>query len=197
MIDELIIRSETADIQSYSMGDVIFSVGESPMYYYHISKGNVKLHNKSGTEKDLVQEIRHAGQSIAEFSMFVNEPYPVNAVAITDCEIIKLSKVEFLSLLDKHTEISTCLLQDMSAILHHKLLMSDIYFRKDTAAKITTLLSLLKRDTAEQELYAFKIPLTRREIGNLTGLRVETVIRAIKKLEQQKVLKIVDGKIYY
>lgn len=197
MIDELIIGSDRADVQSYSKDDVIFSAGESPLYYYHISKGDVKLHNKAGNAKELVQEIRHAGQSIAEFSMFVNEPYPVNAVAITDCEIIKLPKMDFFSLMDKHSEIGTHLLNDMSMIIHTKFLMSDIYFIQNTASKLITLLNFLKRKEVDREQYTFEVPLTRREIGNLTGLRVETVIRTIKKLEKLEILKIVNRKIFF
>lgn len=197
MIDELIRRSEGASFQTYSIGDVIFSVGESPSYYYHISKGDVKLITKDGNDKELLQEIRHAGQSIAEFSMFVYEPYPVNAVAISDCEIIKLSKVDFFSLMDKHAEIATSLLNDMSMIIHTKFLMSDIYLTKDTASKLITLLNFLKRKEIDREPYTFEVPLTRKEIGYLTGLRVETVIRTIKKLEKQELLKIVNRKIFF
>lgn len=41
------------------------------------------------------------------------------------------------------------------------------------------------------------IPFTRRQLANLTGLRWETVIRTVKKMEKENVLKIKNGKIYY
>lgn len=197
IMDELILRSERTDIQSYSAGDIIFSVGESPMYYYHIIKGDVKLHNTAGNAKELVQEVRHAGQSIAEFSLFVDEPYPVSAVALNDCEIIKLPKLDFFKLMDRHSEISTHLLNVMSTIIYTRFLMSDIHFTHDSASKLIMLLNFLKKDQLDKEPYTFEVPLTRKEIGNLTGLRVETVIRSIKKLEKQEILKIINRKIFF
>lgn len=41
------------------------------------------------------------------------------------------------------------------------------------------------------------IPFTRRQLAKLTGLRWETVIRTVKKMEKENVLKIKNGKIYY
>ncbi|HAO26529.1 MAG TPA: Crp/Fnr family transcriptional regulator, partial [Chryseobacterium indologenes] len=45
--------------------------------------------------------------------------------------------------------------------------------------------------------YSFLIPYTRQQIATLTGLRVETVIRYVKKMEEQKLVKLDSTKIYY
>ncbi|WP_120213810.1 helix-turn-helix domain-containing protein [Epilithonimonas arachidiradicis] len=44
--------------------------------------------------------------------------------------------------------------------------------------------------------FDFEIPYTRKQLAALIGLRVETIIRAIKSLESQNKLLIVGGKIY-
>ena len=41
------------------------------------------------------------------------------------------------------------------------------------------------------------IPFTRQEIANHTGLRVETVIRVISKMNETNKLEILNHKIYY
>jgi CRP-like cAMP-binding protein len=41
------------------------------------------------------------------------------------------------------------------------------------------------------------IPFTRQEIANFTGLRVETVIRALSKMSKCKKVDIINHKIYY
>jgi CRP-like cAMP-binding protein len=41
------------------------------------------------------------------------------------------------------------------------------------------------------------IELTRKELSNMTGLRIETIIRTIKKMEKDGKLKIVNGKVFY
>lgn len=42
----------------------------------------------------------------------------------------------------------------------------------------------------------YLINFTRQQIGDLAGLRVETVIRAIKSLEKKGELKIINRKVY-
>lgn len=197
-VEKLIMKSEKADVRQYAAGDVVFSAGKKPLYYYQILEGEVKLYsNNDGVGNKLVHEVRKAGMSIAVFTLFVNESYPFNAVASTDCKIIKLPKAEFFTMLKTYPEISIFLLQDMSTLLHYKFLMSDINLKQNTADKIITLMDHLKRKSLNQDPYSFQITLTRREIGDLTGLRVETVIRAVKKLEKQKLLKITGRKIFY
>ena len=61
--------------------------------------------------------------------------------------------------------------------------------------RIMTLLKHLKSNFGNPNTL-YEIELTRQEISNLTGLRVETVIRSIKKLEKDKQLKIKDRKVY-
>jgi len=45
--------------------------------------------------------------------------------------------------------------------------------------------------------YSFQIPLTRQQLANLTGLRVETVIRTIKKMHNAHLIKVQNRKIFY
>jgi CRP-like cAMP-binding protein len=62
-------------------------------------------------------------------------------------------------------------------------------------------------DRILQQLHDFKkehscekertmINFTRKEISHMTGLRIETVIRAVKKMEKEGKLEIVNGKIF-
>ncbi len=42
-----------------------------------------------------------------------------------------------------------------------------------------------------------QIPLTRKDLSLMTGLRIETIIRTIKKMEKAGKLEIVNGKVIY
>ena len=62
-----------------------------------------------------------------------------------------------------------------------------------TENRIMNLLCHLKKEAGISGKYEVK--LTRLEISELTGLRVETVIRTIKKLENDKKLSIINRKV--
>lgn len=63
--------------------------------------------------------------------------------------------------------------------------------------RILRVLDYLKKEIYKLEKpFSFKVDLTRQQIADLTGLRVETVIRATKALEKKKELKIKNRKVY-
>ncbi|MGK6344415.1 helix-turn-helix domain-containing protein, partial [Chryseobacterium sp. DT-3] len=63
--------------------------------------------------------------------------------------------------------------------------------------RLKGIMSYYKSFNQSNVKYSFEIPFTRQELASFTGLRVETVIRAFKKMELEEVVKIVNRKIYY
>ena len=57
-----------------------------------------------------------------------------------------------------------------------------------------SLLTYLKKDSNISGKY--EVSLTRQQLADLTGLRVETVIRTIKNLATKKKLEILNRKIF-
>ncbi|MCD9856660.1 Crp/Fnr family transcriptional regulator [Epilithonimonas sp. JDS] len=181
----------------YCAGDIIFSVGDKPLYFFYISDGKAKLISKDGDSKDLIQEFSQGETGLAGFSLFITEPYPVTAIAVTDCLIIRIPVVDFADLIQNNEELKLYLLNNISDSLYQKFISADIQFKRSGPEKIVMLLNFLKRKHTDKTPFSFKVLLSRKDIADLTGLRVETVIRNVKKLEQQKILKIINHKIYY
>ena len=76
--------------------------------------------------------------------------------------------------------------------------------------KTLTLTAVMGKDPREMVLFTLDrvkrlvlaegenlIPFTRQEMANFLGVRVETIIRTVKELEEEGVLRIEKGKIYY
>ncbi|MEF9477343.1 helix-turn-helix domain-containing protein [Chryseobacterium sp. 1B4] len=61
--------------------------------------------------------------------------------------------------------------------------------------KIINLFNYLKKSKSLTDPY--QVFLTRQQIASLTGLRVETVIRTIKKLQNLGILLVINSKIFY
>lgn len=130
MIEELTLKSFGADIEEYNAGDTVFKEGEVPQFYYQIAKGNVKLNNVRQNNKELIHCILNDKQSIAEFTLFMNKTYPVNAVAITACEVLKLHKAGFLDLLVSYPNIYSKIICNLSDFVHFRLLMGGVLLNK-------------------------------------------------------------------
>ncbi|WP_353960023.1 helix-turn-helix domain-containing protein [Chryseobacterium tructae] len=63
--------------------------------------------------------------------------------------------------------------------------------------RLLGILDYFKSYSNNKEKYSFEVYLTRKQMAAITGLRIETVIRTIKKMESDHVLKLINSKIFY
>lgn len=197
MIIENLLISYGAEIKNYKPEDVIFREEEFPMYYYQIEKGKIKLNNYTEEGKEFIQNIFSDGHSFGESLLFVDRPYPMNAVAMEDSSVFRMPKQSFLNLIKDNPEISLNIYQCLAERMYYKYIMFYNLSFQNPVSKLKLLMDYLKSYHGDKIPYSFQIPLTRQQLASLTGLRVETVIRTIKQMEKDKVVKIVRRKIYY
>jgi len=197
MINEDILFSFGADLRIYNADDVIFSEGDTPLFFFLIAEGKVKLNNYNEAGKEFIQGILSKGHSIGLSSLFTSKNYPINAVAEQESEVIRLPKVQFLEILKQHPEVYLDIIKLLSEHMHYKFLMMQSMAFQNPSEKLLTLMDYLKYHHEDKSKYSLQIPLTRQQLASLTGLSVETVIRVIKNMEKTEVLKIQNRKIFY
>lgn len=130
--------------------------------------------------------------------MFAETVYPANAVATKESTVIRLAKGRFFELLKDNPEIHFKVTAALAERLVYKATMASEISVNPPDHRILQLLGYLKKSVYKIEgKYNYQVELTRQQIADLTGLRVETVIRTIKKLQQKKKLLIRERKIYF
>jgi len=183
--------------KSFDKNDIIFEEENLPLHYYQIVSGEVKMCNYNDDGREFIQGIFYKGQSFGEPPLFLNQKYPANAIAVENTLILILPKENFMKLLEENPKISIRIIENLAQRLYYKSVM---------AAEISThepehrVLKLIDHGIAyfnfQKDEKGYLINFTRQQIGDLTGLRVETVIRAIKALEKKGELKIINRKVY-
>lgn len=197
VIKQCILESVGATVEQYSAGESIFLENDVPKFYYQILDGKIKLNNYNVEGKEVLHNILENGNSVGESALFLEGAYPVNAIALTACKILKLPKSTFIDLLLSNPEISMEINKRISSFLHFKHIMGQIICTHNPMTKIMALLDYLKSVHKEKEPFTFQVPFTRQEMANLTGLCVETTIRTVKAMERNKIVKIRNRKILY
>lgn len=197
MIEETILKEYNAQKKDYSKEEVIFEEGEMARFYFQIESGEVKMCNFSEKGQEFIQGIFSAGRCFGEPPLFGDFGYPARAVALTDCTIWKVPKHRFMKMLTDYPEVHLKLTSSIASRLYYKSLMASEISNEDSSHRILKLLKYLKEEVYEMdEKEAFAVHLTRQQIASLTGLRVETTIRAIKKLEREGSLVIEKRRIF-
>lgn len=177
-------------------GHVLFCEGDQAHFYYQVVEGKIKMCNCNEEGKEFIQGIFEPGQSFGEPPLFDNDPYPASAVADTPSTVIRLRKEQFLSLLKENFDIHFCFTQTLAKRLRFKSMISKEISSYGPTHRITALLNDYKKNLGLRNDQYCKIELTRQQIADMTGLRVETVIRSIKLLEANGVLTIEKGKVF-
>lgn len=197
LVDVDLLFSYNGFIKTYSPSEVIFKEGDIPRFYYQVITGSVKLNHIGEDNKELIQSILREGQSVCELLSFIDDPFPVNAIAMSECTILKVPKPEFLQLLDEHHEAAIAVRKFIAQRLYHKFIMMQNNASKYSHVRIKGILEYFKSFTDDETPYSYEVPLTRKQLASITDLRIETVIRTVKKMESEKLLKIKKGKIYF
>lgn len=197
MIDLSLLKQFDAELLKVDKGHIIFDYESKAQHYFQVKSGEVKMNNINRGGKEFIQGIFYAGQSFGEPPLFVDVSYPAGAEAITDAEIYRLPKSDFFNLLQQHPEAHFKLSEVLASRLYYKAIMASEISSQDPEHRIIRLLDYTKKYIQKMETYeTLQVDLTRQQIADLTGLRVETVIRACKALERMGKLKIRKGKIF-
>ena len=196
MIDLDILLCWGATYKQVCKGEIIFQEGIRGRYYHQLVSGRVKWMNVDEHGKEFIQNFIDPGESFGELPLLDDGPYVATAIADENSIFIRLPKEIFLQLLRENPEIHFNFTRLMTERLRQKFIILKELASQDPERKIFTILDSYKRSHCNVENKKLKIELTRQEIADMTGLRVETVIRTIRNLHNRGSLHIEKGKVY-
>jgi CRP-like cAMP-binding protein len=197
MIATELLEKYGAIRKSYKKTEIIFKEGNQAIQYYQILSGEVKMNNFNDDGREFIQGFFNENQSFGEPPLFLNRPYPANAIAVEDSEILSISKDGFMKLLNENPSESIKVIENLAQRLHYKSVMAAEISTHEPEHRVLRLIDYsIAYFNFKEDKNGYRIDLTRQQIGDLTGLRVETVIRAIKSLEKKGTLKIINRKVY-
>ena len=196
MIDLNLLKQYNAELLKVDKGHIIFDYGSKAQFYFQVKSGEVKMNNINREGKEFIQGIFYAGQSFGEPPLFADVAYPAGAETITDAELYRLPKDVFFELLKENPEAHFKLSEVLASRLYYKAIMASEISSQEPEHRILRLLDYTKKHIQMLEPHeTLEVDFTRQQIADLTGLRVETVIRACKALEKKGEIEIKKRKI--
>jgi len=195
MIDESILQKYGAVELKLEKGAFLFHEKERATSYFQVKTGKIKMFNLNAEGKLFTQGMFEAGESFGEPPLFTDSNYPACTGAEEDTCLYKLSKTKFFKLLKENPEIHLLMTKMLATrLLYKSMLLKEISSFKPEH-RILSLIDYLKKEEGIPADQKYEVSLTRQHIADLTGLRVETVIRSVKTLEKEGSLNIRGHKI--
>lgn len=196
MIDIDLLLACGAVYKKISTGEIIFQEGTQCHFYHQLVSGSARWVNVDDEGNEFVQTIIDPGECFGEMPLFDNGLFAATAIAEEDSVIIRLNKTSFLQLIKENPEIHFSFSQLLAKRVRFKFLILKSLARHSPESRITTLLGYLKTENKNFCPKCNQLKLTRQQIANMTGLRVETVIRAMRHMHEKGELVIEKGKVY-
>ena len=196
MVDIDILLTMGAAYKKVAAGEIIFREGATACFYYQLVSGSVSWANIDDDGKEFIQNMIGPGECFGELPLFDGEPFAASAIAETDAVIIRLHISSFHQLVLERPEIHFEFTKLLSQRLRFKFMLLKELSNHNPEHSIVSLLNYLKQNKKNICSKCNKINLTRQHIANMTGLRVETVIRTMRHLHDKGQLLIQKGKVY-
>lgn len=196
MIDINLLLNMGASFKEVQRNEIIFLEGAQASFYYQIVTGKVRWVNINDEGREFIQFMAEEGESFGELPLVDDEPYAATAIADESTTLIRLHKSHFIQLLKENPDIHFSFTRMLSQRTRLKFLLLKEMAIRSPEHTITALLHYFKENNKHTCPDCNRVMLTRQQIADMTGLRVETVIRAMRNLHSSGHLLIEKGKVY-
>ena len=193
-----ILEKYHGKLLSLRKDQVLFHEGDKAIDYFQVEEGSVKMFIVSPDGQEFIQGIFSSGESFGEPALIGRFPYPGGAKAIGPGKVWKLSGDYFFQMLKENFELHLKMTEVLCQRLRYKSMVLSEISSHDPDHRIYSLLKYYKaKNQKPGHEGPILIPYTRQQIADMSGLRVETVIRTVKKMEKEGKLSLEGHKIVF
>ena len=175
-------------------GDILFHKGDPCLGFHLLLSGQIKLAFTSSQGNEKVVEIITAGQSFGEAIMFMDTPYIVFAQALSDAQMLHISKTALYEELDNDPKLARKMLASMAMRLHqamHDMEANSLHSGKER------IMSYLLREVPPHEAGArsgtVSLTTTKGVIASRLNLTQEHFSRILHELSEAGLI-VVEGR---
>ncbi len=185
-------------LKNYAKGECIFHEGDHAHFYHQVLEGRVQVF--SDTESgEFIQGFFYAGQSFGEPPIFDDSIYTVSAMAVKPSIIVRLNISAFLQLLKKNFNVHFNITRVLSEQVNNKASSLKDVCLYSPEQLIIKLLNAIRKEKIRTGATSLKVNIdyTRKQFANMTGLRIETVIRIMRNLHNKGIISIEKRNVFY
>ncbi len=192
--EELVAKfREVGRTKTFQTGAEIFAEGDEAMFLPIVLSGKVKVIKYLTDGKEVIINIFQGGEIFAIPPVLDGKKYPATAIAMENTQLLLVYRNDFIKLLKNSEEFSSIAMKRMSELLRETTASIENLATASPEERVgNVLVRLAKKESGSGPV---KIPLRRQDIAEMAGLTTETTIRAVRRLADKKLLKIVRGKV--
>lgn len=190
--EELDIVSKKMVRLSFRKGEIIAKQGAFATHIMFVKSGLVKLYRESeNAQNDLIINIYASDNMLGLSSLFGDSIFHYSVAALEDSSLCLIEINIVRELVSKNPEFSISIIKRLSS---NNLLAYNILYaitHKQLNGRMASALIYLAREVFHTG--SFRMPLTRKELAEFTGMSVMSAVRAMKDLRKHGLVSNEDG----
>jgi len=193
-----VLDAYSARLVKVDQDQILCEEGRQPLEFFQVAEGKGKMYVRDPDGQESAQGIFAPGETFAEPPLLGDFPYPSSAITLEPGKIWRMPKSDFLRLLKENFDIHMKLDQVLCRRLQYKSMILTEVSSYDPEHRLLTIIKYFKSKIAKHpSREKVIVPFTRQQLADMTGLRVETVIRTVKKMEKEGKLVLEGHKIKF
>lgn len=189
--DQLRKVAEIAVSKRYQKGNAIFFEGEPGIGFYMVAGGKVKVFKASFDGREQILHIFGPGEPFGEVPVFHGNPFPANAEALSDCEVLFFPRTEFVALINAHPSLALNMLAVLALRLRRFATQVENLSLKEVPGRLASYLQYLMEEQQRQDQVVLDIP--KGQLASLLGTSSETLSRIFNKMSDEGLIRV-EGK---
>jgi CRP-like cAMP-binding protein len=183
-------------VEQYQAGREIFDKGSAGQTLMAVLRGSIKISSLSSDGKEVVFRIINAGEIFGEIAALDGGQRSADATAMTDCELLILSRRDFLRILENQANLCIILLRVLCRRLRQTSeQVEDVTFRH-LKSRVAKALFQLAESVGLRGLQGESVELhvSQRELGSMAGGSREAVNKILQNWHRHGLIDL--GKAY-
>ncbi|TMJ26721.1 MAG: Crp/Fnr family transcriptional regulator [Alphaproteobacteria bacterium] len=179
--------------QRWNKGQLMFQAGDPMGYFYKVTKGIALIFRSLQDGRRQIVGVHSIGDLCGYLEK--DATYNFSGVALTDVEACSFHRRRFDDLVARNPDLGSALANDMSDKLkraaEHMAVLGQLKSTERVAYFLLQLAEVYNRKMAQSE--PLQLHLTREQIADHLGLRLETVSRSFTVLKNNRLIGLVGS----
>lgn len=172
----------------YKKGETILHRGDLPQGVLFLKSGYARLESISKEGKEMTLVIYQPGELFpVVWAFFGQKPSIYNLEALTNCEIVRAPREEFLDFIKENPDVLFDVTKHIITRFQLALKRMEYLAFGNASSKLASILLICGRNygVTKDGQTELQIPLTHKDIANLVGVTRETVSIELKKFDRR------------
>ncbi|MFW6113531.1 MAG: Crp/Fnr family transcriptional regulator [Actinomycetota bacterium] len=183
--------------EKFAKGEYIFLECDAPRKLYVVERGEVKLLKQTEDGREMIVEMAYPGETFGEEAIFDGEPYPMTAQALSDVDLLYITRTDFFAFLRDNPDLALEIITELGGRLREAQNTIRALAMERVEYRIARTLLILSRKVGVVEADGVNIDLalTRQDIADMAATTVETTIRVLSNFKKLGLVETEKGKI--